>query len=92
MLHYTVNQRPHWGCRQYCHSGGTQEWLGVEKCQLCLQETSRSAKRHWQAAVGHWVSLCVKCCWMVDSVPRWRLFTISNQLANIVRPSVNRRL
>ena len=23
--------------------------------------------------MGHWVSLCVKCCRMVDSVPRWRL-------------------
>ena len=31
------------------------------------------AKCHRQAAVGHWVSLCVKCCRMVDSVPRWQL-------------------
>jgi hypothetical protein len=23
--------------------------------------------------MGHWVSLCVKCCRMVDSVPRWQL-------------------
>ena len=30
-----------------------------------------------RAAVGHWVSLCVKCC---------RMATISNQLANIVGP------
>ena len=44
MLHYTVNQRPHWACRQYGHSGGTWGWLGVERCQLCLQDTSRSAK------------------------------------------------
>jgi hypothetical protein len=73
MLHYTVNQRPHWACRQYGHSGGTRGWLGVERCQLCLQDTSHSAKRHRRAAVGHWVSLCVKCCRMVDSVPRWRL-------------------
>ena len=63
MLHYTVNQRPHWACRQ----------LGVETCQLCLHDISRSPKRHRRAAVGHWVSLCVKCCRMVDSVPRWRL-------------------
>ena len=73
MLHYTVNQRPHWACRQYGHSGGTRGWLGVERCQLCLQDTSRSAKQHQRAAVGHWISLCVKCCRMVDSVPRWRL-------------------
>jgi hypothetical protein len=73
MLHYTVNQRPHWACRQYGHSGGARGWLGVERCQLCLQDTSRSAKQHRRAAVGHWVSLCMKCCRMVDSVPRWRL-------------------
>ena len=73
MLHYTVSQRPHWACRQYGHSGGTRGWLGVERCQLCQQDTSRSAKWHRRAAVGHWISLCVKCCRMVDSVPRWRL-------------------
>ena len=66
MLHYTVNQRLHWACRQYGHSGGALRWLGVKRCQLCLQDTSCSAKRHRQAAVGHWVSLCVKCCRMVD--------------------------
>ena len=29
-----------------------------------------------QSDIGEqqWVSLCVKCCRMVDSVPRWRLF------------------
>jgi hypothetical protein len=69
MLHYTVNQRPHWARQQYVHSGLTRGWLGVERCQLCMQGTSRSTKRHWRAAVGHWVSLCVKCCRMVDSVP-----------------------
>ena len=41
-------------------------------CQLCLQDTSHS-KWHRQAAVGHRVPLCAKCCRMVDSVPRWRL-------------------
>ena len=40
MLHYTVNQRPHWACQQYGHSGGTWGWLGVERYQLCLQDTS----------------------------------------------------
>ena len=40
ILHYTVNQHPHWACWQYGHtSGGTQGWLGVERWQLCLQDT-----------------------------------------------------
>ena len=56
MLHYTVNQRPYWACRQYGHSGGTRGWLGVERCQLCMQDTSRSTKWHQRAAMGHWVS------------------------------------
>ena len=69
-LHYTVNQHLYWPCWQYGHSGGTQGWLGVKRCQLSLQDTSRSAKWHRRAALGYWVSLCVKCCRMVDSVPR----------------------
>ena len=56
MFHYTVNQRPHWACWQYGHSGGTRGWLGVERCQLCMQDTSRSTKWHRRAAVGHWIS------------------------------------
>jgi hypothetical protein len=40
-------------------AGGTQGWLGVQRWQLCLQDTSHSVKCHWRAAVGHWVSLCV---------------------------------
>ena len=91
MLHYTVNQCPHWARQQYCHFRETRGWLGVERCQLCLQDTPCSAKRHRGAAVGHWVSLCVRYCRMVDSVPRWQL-PISNELANIVRPFVDRRL
>ena len=31
---------------------GNPGWLGVERCQLCLLDTSLRA-------VGHWVSLCV---------------------------------
>jgi hypothetical protein len=73
MLHYTVNQRLHWACRQYGHSGRTWGWLGVKRCQLCLQDTSRNAKRHRRAAVCHWVSLFMKCCRMVDSEPIWQL-------------------
>ena len=59
ILYYTVNQRPHWACWQYGHTGGTRGWLGVERWQLCLRDTSRSAKCHRRAAVGHWVSLCM---------------------------------
>ena len=59
MFHYTVNQHPHWACRQYGHSGGTRRWLGVERCQLFLHDTSHSAKCHRRAAVGHWISFCV---------------------------------
>ena len=76
ILHYTVNQRPHWACRQYGHTGGTQGWLGVERWQLCLRDTSRSANCHRRAAVGHWISLYVKCCRMVDSVPIWHTISI----------------
>jgi hypothetical protein len=36
MLHYTVNQHPHWACWQYGHSGRTRGWVGVERWQLCL--------------------------------------------------------
>ena len=50
--------------------------LGVERWQLCLQDTSRSANCHRRAAVGHWISLCVKCCRMVDSVPIWHTISI----------------
>jgi hypothetical protein len=39
MLDYTVYQRPHLACRQYGYSGGTRVRLGVERCQLCLQDT-----------------------------------------------------
>ena len=68
ILHYRVNQGLHWACQQYGHTGGIRGWLGVEIWQLCLWDISRSAKCHQGAAVGHWVSLCVKCCRMVDSV------------------------
>ena len=80
MLHYTVNQRPHWACRQYGHSGGTRGWLGVQRCQLCLQDTSRSAKRHWRAAVGHWVSLCVRAGTLTCTFLESRSMTVENLL------------
>ena len=53
--------------------GETRGWLGVERWQFCLQDTSHSAKWHRQAALVHCISLCVKYCRVVDSVPRWRL-------------------
>ena len=52
MLHYTVNQHHHWACWQYGHSGGTHGWLSFNICQLCLQDTSRSANCHRRAAGG----------------------------------------
>ena len=67
MIHFNERQRPHWACWQYGHTGGTRGWLGVERWQLCLRDTSRSANCHRRAAVGHWISLCVKCSRMVDS-------------------------
>ena len=76
MLHFNERQRPHWACRQYGHTGGTRRWLGVERWQLCLRDTSRSANCHRRAAVGHWISLYVKCCRMVDSVPIWHTISI----------------
>ena len=76
VLYYTVNQHPHWACRQYGHTGGTRGWLGVERWQLCLQDTSRSANCHRRAAVGHCFIVCVKCCRMVDSVPIWHTISI----------------
>ena len=85
MLHYTVNQCPHWACRQYGHTGGTRGWLGVEKWQLYLPDTSRSAKCHRQAAVGF--SVCVQCYRMVDNVPI-RVYYLY-PVANTVRPSVD---
>ena len=50
--------------------------LGIARCwemSFCLQDTSYSTNWHQRAAVGHWVLLCVKCCRMVDSLPRWQL-------------------
>ena len=61
LLHFNKRQRPHWACRQYGHTGWTWGWLGVERWQVCLGDTSRSTKYHCRAAVGHWISLCVKC-------------------------------
>jgi hypothetical protein len=67
ILHYTVNQCLHWACRQYGHTGGTRGWLGIQRWQLCLRDTSRSAKCHRQAAVGHWVSfyVCSVVGWLI---------------------------
>jgi hypothetical protein len=38
---------------------GNLGWLGVQRWQLCLRDTSRGANCHRRAAVGHWVPLCV---------------------------------
>ena len=61
MLHHTVNQGPHWTCQQYGHSGGTWGWLGVKRCQPCLQNTSHRLDDtafvgtfSWQDPVHFW--------------------------------------
>jgi hypothetical protein len=74
MLIYTVNQRPHWAYQQYGHSGGNP---GMARCWemsnlpagyiLQCKVTSASSS----GSLGFIV--CVKCCRMVDSVPRWLL-------------------
>ena len=71
MLHYTVNQRLHWACQQYGCTGWTWGWLGVKRCQLCLQEKTLCCKVTLASSRG---VLCVKCCRMVDSVPGRQLF------------------
>ena len=88
MLHYTVNQRPHWACRQYGHSVGTRGCLGVKRCQLCLQDASHSALSS-SGSLGFIVY--VKSCKMVDSVPKWQLFLSSQYIHTICRSQINRR-
>ena len=57
---------------------GTRGWLGAERCQLCMQDTAFSAncdigEQQWVTGFHNELSLCVKYCRMVDSVPRWQL-------------------
>jgi hypothetical protein len=57
MLHYTVHSEPASSLTLptvWSLWGKPGGWLGVERWQLCLQD--------------HWVSLCMKCGRMVDSV------------------------
>ena len=60
-LDYTVNQCPHWTCQQYGHSEGTQGWLGD------------IGEQQWVTRFHDEHSVCVKCCRMIESLPRWRL-------------------
>ena len=46
----------------------SDEWTHMGSREHYFQDASCSTKRHRRAAVGHWVSLCVKCCRMVDSI------------------------
>ena len=64
MPHYTVNQHPRQACKQCDHSGRTQGWLGVERCQLDIGE------QQW---VTGFHCVCEVLQEMVDSVPRWQL-------------------
>ena len=70
MLHYTVNQHPHWARRQYGHSGGTREWLDERDvnfaCRIHPAVQSNMGEQQWVTGF----SLCVKCCRMVVSLPR----------------------
>ena len=48
MLHNKVNQCPHWPCHGYPE--GIRGWLDVQRCQLCLQDTSPQSdisKQQW---------------------------------------------
>ena len=49
------------------HSEYILRFFFTKPASHCLRDTSRSAKCHRRAAVGHWISLCVKCSGMVDS-------------------------
>ena len=63
-------------------------WLGLERWQLCLQDTSScSAKCYRWAAVGHCVSLCV--CSVVGWLIVYQLGRHTISVAVIVRPSVD---
>ena len=39
MLHYRVNQHPHWACPWYGYTGGTRGWLVVKICQLATVQS-----------------------------------------------------
>ena len=41
ILHYTVNQCPHWACWQYGHTGGTRGWLDRRDTVSPLLQTNR---------------------------------------------------
>ena len=67
MLHYTVNQCPHWACRQ----GNPGCWeMSILPAGYIPQSKVTSASTS-TGSLGFIV--CVKCCRMVDSVPRWQL-------------------
>jgi hypothetical protein len=58
--------------------GGTQGWLGVVRdvnfaCRRHPAAQSDICEQQWVTGFHNELSLCVKCCRMVDSVPRWRL-------------------
>ena len=77
-------QCPHWTGWQYSHSWEPGDDKVLKDATFACRIHSAAKWHHW-AAVGHWASLCVMCCRMVDSIPRWQLH-ISIQ-ANTVRLS-----
>ena len=80
MLHYTVNQCPHWACPQYGHSGETWGWQGRHQemstlhAGYILQYKVKIGEQQWVTGFHNELALCVKCSRMADSVPRWQLY------------------
>ena len=47
-LRSAMNQRLHWACQQYGHSGGTQGWLGVNfACRIHPAAQSDISEQQW---------------------------------------------
>ena len=57
-------------------------------CRIHPAAQSDIGEQQWVTGFNNELSLCVKCCRMDDSVPRWQL----SLSGSIVRPSVDRRL
>ena len=60
LLCFTVNQRPHWACWQYGHSGGTQGWLGVGERAIWAVGYIQQLKALLASSSG--------ICWWVSTV------------------------
>ena len=73
ILHFIVNQRPHWAYWQYGQSGGTWGWLGVERWPTCQRHPAVQIAIGKQQWVTRFHCVCALC-----SVSGWlRVYTIS---------------